>query len=81
LSRVNEMAVTISSELKEQEKILDDVETSMDVAQGKMDGAIAGIEKLLKTKDKCQLMTICTLVVVFMVVAIIAFYMLTGTGR
>jgi hypothetical protein len=77
LSRVNEMAVTISSELKEQEKILDDVETSMDAAQGKMDGAIAGIEKLLKTKDKCQLMTICSLTLVFIILACIAMYIIT----
>lgn len=77
LSRVNEMAVTISSELKEQEKILGDVETSMDAAQGKMDGAIAGIEKLLKTKDKCQLMTICGLTLVFILLACIAMYIIT----
>jgi hypothetical protein len=117
LSRVNEMAVTISSELKEQDKILEDVDSAMDTAQGKMDSAIKSIEvrgaarrllpfylrlpplppqlhsrcsapvhplplaplrppsqpqTLLKTKDKCQLMTICTLVIVFMIVAIIA---------
>ena len=44
LSRVNEMAVTISSELKEQDKILEDVDTAMDTAQGKMDNAIKSIE-------------------------------------
>ena len=77
LSRVNEMAVTISSELKEQEKILDDVEQGMDTAQGKMDGAIASVEKLLKTKDKCQLMAICGLTLTFIIVAIITFWVLT----
>ena len=37
-----------------------------------MDHAIKGVEKLLKTKDRCQLATICILVVVFVIVAIIA---------
>ena len=44
----------------------------MDEAQGKMDAAIKGVEKLLKTKDRCQLFTIGALVVVFVIVAIIA---------
>jgi len=78
LSRVNEMAVTISTELKEQDVILEDIDRSVDATQGKMDSAIKQIEKLLKTKDKCQLMTICILVLVFIVVAGVAFYILTG---
>ena len=78
LSRVNEMAVTISSELKEQEKILEDVEQGMDVAQTKMDGAIGSIEKLLKTKDRCQLLTICGLTLTFIILAIVTFYVVMG---
>jgi chromosome segregation ATPase len=76
LSRVNEMAVTIKTELSEQDKILDDIDKDMDVAQGKMDQALGAIEKLLKTKDRCQLWTILILVVVFVIVAIVAFKML-----
>lgn len=76
LSRVNEMAVTISTELEEQNKIIEDIDTSMDAAQSKMDGAIASVEKLLKTKDKCQLMTICSLIALFILVGFIAMYML-----
>jgi len=78
LVRVNEMAVTINSEIKEQDKLLDDIGEGMDEAQGKMDAAIKRVEKLLKTKDRCQLMTILILVVVFIIVGIIAFYTLVG---
>ena len=44
----------------------------VDVAQGKMDAAIKGVSKLLKTKDRCQLATIAALVVIFVIVAIVA---------
>jgi t-SNARE complex subunit (syntaxin) len=72
LDRLNEMAVTIDSELKEQDKILADIDTEMDSAQNKMDGAIKSVEKLLKTKDKCQLCVIAGLTVTFVIVAMIA---------
>ena len=71
LDRLNEMAVTIDSELKEQDKILADIDTEMDSAQNKMDGAIKSVEKLLKTKDKCQLCVIAGLTLTFVIVAII----------
>ena len=77
LDRLNEMAVTIDSELKEQDKILADVDAEMDVAQNKMDGAIKSVEKLLKTKDKCQLCVIAGLTLVFIIVAVIAIYVIT----
>ena len=78
LDRLNEMAVTIDAELKEQDKILTDIDTEMDTAQSKMDGAIKSVEKLLKTKDKCQLCVIVGLTLTFIVVAIITIYTLTG---
>ena len=71
------MAVTIDSELKEQDKILADIDSEMDTAQSKMDGAIKSVEKLLKTKDKCQLMVIAGLTLVFIIVAVIAIYVIT----
>jgi len=78
LDRLSEMAHTIDSELKEQDKILTDVEEGIDSAQGKMDAAIKQVEKLLKTKDKCQLATIVGLTLTFVIVAIIAFYVVTS---
>ena len=78
LDRLNEMATTIDSELKDQDKILTDIDAEMDVAQNKMDGAIGAIAKLMKTKDKCQICVIVGLVITFVIVAIIAIYTLTG---
>lgn len=78
LSRVGEMALTIKDELKEQDKMLDDIHEQTDIAQSKMDSAISRVEKLLKTKDRCQICTILILVVAFVVVAIVAFYTLVG---
>lgn len=78
LDRLNEMAVTIDTELREQDKILEDIDNEIDVAQGKMDQAIKQVEKLLKTKDKCQLATIAGLVITFIIVAVIAFYVVTN---
>jgi hypothetical protein len=37
-----------------------------------MDQAMKNIEKLLKTKDRCQLITIFVLVVIFVIVTAIA---------
>jgi len=78
LDQLNMMAGTIKDELEDQEKILTDVESGIDTAQSKMDSVTKHIEKLLKTKDKCQIMTICLLVLLFVVVAGVAFYVLTG---
>jgi t-SNARE complex subunit (syntaxin) len=55
-----------------QEVILNDVDKGVDEAQGKMDQAIKGIEKLLKTKDRCQLVTIAVLVLIFVIVTAVA---------
>jgi t-SNARE complex subunit (syntaxin) len=73
LDTLKEMAVAIDAELKDQEKMIEDVDKGVDEAQGKLDGAIKSVEKILKTKDKCQLATIFILVVVFLIVAIVAF--------
>jgi hypothetical protein len=67
LDTLNEMALAIDSELKDQEKMVDDIDQKTDEAQGKMDGAIKGIEKLLKTKNNCQLATIAALVIIFVI--------------
>ncbi len=67
LESLNEMARTIESELNDQGKMVDDIDQKTDEAQGKMDGAIKGIEKLLKTKNNCQLITIAVLVLIFVI--------------
>lgn len=78
LDVLGQMAIDIKTEVGEQDKIISDVDAEVDEAQGKMDQALKGIQKLLQTKDNCQLATICILVVVFIIVAAVAFYVLTG---
>lgn len=78
LARVGQMATAINDELKSQDKIMDDIGQDMDKAQTKMDAAIQGVEKLLKTKNRSQMFTICILLVVFVILGIVAFYTLTS---
>lgn len=78
IDRVADMAATMHTELKDQEKILEDLDAEVSAAQSRLDSAIKGIEKLLKTKDKCQLITIAALTLTFVIVAIIALYMITS---
>jgi t-SNARE complex subunit (syntaxin) len=73
LDTLKEMAVAIDSELQDQGRMIDDIDKEVDEAQSKMDSAIKGIEKLLKTKDRCQLMTIGGLVLIFIIVTAVAF--------
>lgn len=72
LDTLKEMSLAIDAELKDQEKMIEDVDSGVDEAQGKMDGALKSIEKILKTKDKCQLATIFCLVVIFVIVTAVA---------
>ena len=67
LDTLKEMSLAIDAELKDQEKMIEDVDGGVDEAQGKMDGALKSIEKILKTKDRCQLATIFCLVVIFVI--------------
>ena len=50
--------------------MVDEVNEEVEEVQGKMDRALEGMHKLLKTKDNCQLCTIVILVIV--VVALFA---------
>lgn len=65
------IARTIGDEVKDQEKMLGDMEEGVSEAQGKMNANLAKIEKILKTKDKCQIGTIVALIVVFIVLTAI----------
>lgn len=73
LTRLDEMAREMRTEIDAQAVIIEDVDRDVDVAQSKMDHAMKGIQKLLKTKDTCQLATIAGLVLVFIIVAVVAF--------
>lgn len=64
LSRLGEMAKNIDDELTEQQAMLEDVEEDMDDAHNKMNANLAVIGKMLKTKDRCQIITIVILILV-----------------
>lgn len=73
LTTLDHMAKEMRTEIDAQAVMLDDVDHQVDVAQNKMDQAMKGIQKLLKTKDTCQLATIAGLVLVLIIVAAVAF--------
>lgn len=64
LSRLGEMAKNIDDELTEQQTILEDVEDEMDDTHNKMNANLAVIGKMLKTKDRCQIISIVVLILV-----------------
>ena len=64
LSRLGEMAKNIDDELTEHQAMLEDVEEDMDDAHNKMNANLAVIGKMLKTKDRCQIITIVILILV-----------------
>ncbi len=51
--------------------MLGDLDEGVGEAQGKMDANMKNIEKLLKTKDKCQIWTIVSLIIVFVVLVVV----------
>ena len=67
LDRLGQMAREIDTELKDQDKIIEDIDRNVDDVQGRMDSAIKGVEKLLKTKNRCQLATIAILVLILVI--------------
>lgn len=73
LDTLDAMAREIKVELDAQNVMLEDVDREIDTAQTKMDHAMKGIQKLLNTKSNCQIAIIAILVVIFVIVAAIAF--------
>lgn len=73
VDRVHHMAVEIQGELKDQSKMLDDLETDLDATSERMQFVMGKLQKLLKTKDSCQIWTIVilTLVLVGLVALVI----------
>ena len=55
LDTLNEMANVIHSEVEDQGRVLDDISAQTDVAQNKLDGAMASVQKLLGTSNTGQL--------------------------
>lgn len=67
VDRLHLIARDINSELKEQDKMLDDLSKDMDTAENKMNTVQAALSKLLKTKDGCQIWTIVILALILII--------------
>ncbi|KAG3113431.1 hypothetical protein PI124_g10883 [Phytophthora idaei] len=74
ITRLHGVTVEISSEVKHQNKMLDDLTDDVEEAQERMDFVMGRLSKLLKTKDKCQLGLILFLVAVLVVMVFLVVY-------
>lgn len=74
VDRLHGVGSTINAELKEQNSKLDDLQRDMEEAESKMTFVMSKLQKLLKTKDGCQIWTIVILAVVLIIlVALVIF--------
>ena len=67
VDRLGQMGTDIHTELKEQNVMLDRLETDMGDAGEKMNVVMEGLSKLLKTKDGCQIWSIVVLAVILVI--------------
>ncbi|KAF4320388.1 hypothetical protein BBO99_00004322 [Phytophthora kernoviae] len=74
ITRLHGVTVEIGTEVKNQNKMLDDLTEDVEEAQERMNFVMARLGKLLKTKDKCQLGLILFLVVVLVVMVFLVVY-------
>lgn len=61
VDRLGEIGRTINTEIKEQDVLLDALGNEIDDASNKMNTVQGALEKLLQTKDGCQIWTIVIL--------------------
>lgn len=74
ITRLHGVTVEISNEVKNQNKMLDDLTDDVEEAQERMNFVMGRLSKLLKTKDKCQLGLILFLVAVLVVMIFLVVY-------
>ena len=67
VDRLHGVGSTINAELKEQNSKLDDLGRDIEEAESRMTFVMSKLQKLLKTKDGCQIWTIVILAVVLIV--------------
>mmetsp|Transcript_19996 Transcript_19996/g.28727 ORF Transcript_19996/g.28727 Transcript_19996/m.28727 type:complete len:269 (-) Transcript_19996:171-977(-) len=75
VDRLGGMGKTINTELKEQNKLLDELDRDLDDAGEKMNFVMAKLSKLLKTKDGCQIWTIVILAVVLVILVALTIFL------
>ena len=74
VDRLHGVGSTINAELREQNAKLDDLQRDMEEAESRMTFVMSKLQKLLKTKDGCQIWTIVILAVVLVIlVALVIF--------
>jgi len=74
VGRLGEMATSINVEIEEQNKMLDVFDEDLEKAQGRMETVLTKMDKMLKTKNRCQTCTILWLVVIVIVLFILVAY-------
>ncbi|KAH9130702.1 hypothetical protein LEN26_004559, partial [Aphanomyces euteiches] len=74
VKRLGHVAVEINTEIKSQNKMLDDIELDMDDTQERMNFVMLRMSRLLKTKDTCQLGSILLLMAILVVLVFLVIY-------
>mmetsp|Transcript_25421 Transcript_25421/g.33188 ORF Transcript_25421/g.33188 Transcript_25421/m.33188 type:complete len:263 (+) Transcript_25421:86-874(+) len=74
VDRVGDMAGNIKDELESQKVMLNSLETDMDDTTTRLNTVMGHLGKLLKTKDRCQLMSIIILTITLAVLVILVIY-------
>ena len=67
VTRLTLLSGDIKTELVEQDKLLDNLQTDMDDAGNRMEVVMASLNKLLKSKDGCQIGIIVTLAIILII--------------
>ncbi|ETW02890.1 hypothetical protein H310_05357 [Aphanomyces invadans] len=74
VSRLGHVAVEINSEIKGQNRMLEDLELDVDDTQERMNFVMSRMSRMLKTKDTCQLSGILVLTGVLIVLIFLVIY-------
>lgn len=69
VGRLNEVAGAINVEIDEQNRMLDDFDEDLDATMGRMEGVLTKMDKMLKSKNRCQTFSILFLVVTLVILA------------
>jgi syntaxin 6 len=75
VDRLEGMGRTINTELKEQNRLLDELDQDIDDAGEKMNFVMGKLSKLLKTKDGCQIWTIVILAIILIILVGLVVFM------
>ncbi|CEG36328.1 af404749_1syntaxin 6 [Plasmopara halstedii] len=74
ITRLHNVTVEISSEVQQQNKMLDELTNDVDEAQERMNFVMGSLSKFLKTKDTCQLGLILFLMAVLVIMVFLVVY-------